>query len=104
MKEVSAEKWFIHDPDNILETAAGATHLSAAIVPREDLIFFEHKSKSVNIDFGFYGNEVTMEGEWVVYVLNTSLDEPWDEPIDRISANNFVEGVKNVQICVAKYT
>ncbi|PCM45800.1 hypothetical protein [Marinobacter sp. ANT_B65] len=104
MNEVSTEKWFIHDPDKIMKIAAGVTHLSAALEPREDLMFFEHKSKPLNIDFGFYGDEVTLEGEWVVCVLNTSLEEPWDDPIDRISSNSFVEGLKNVQSCVAKYT
>jgi len=63
MNEVSTGKWFIHDPDKILEIAAGATHLSTALDPREDLMFFEHKSKPLNIDFGFYSNEVTIEGE-----------------------------------------
>lgn len=104
MSEASFEEWFIHDPDNVLEVAAGATDLSAEVEPREDLMFLEHKSKPVNIDFGFYGNEATMEGEWVVYVLNTSLEEPWTAPIDRISSNSFLEGVKKVQDCLAKYT
>ena len=101
---MNTDKWFVYDPDQILEIAAGATHLSAALEPREDLMLFKHKTKPVNIDFGFYGDEVTATGEWVVYVLNTSLDEPWDNPVDRLSSNSFVEGLKNIQDSVLKHT
>ena len=104
MIEVDTETWSVHDPDRILEIALGKSHLSARVEPREDLLFFEHKSKPINVDFGFYGNEATFDGEWVVYVINTSLKEPWSQPLERMASSSFLKGIENVQNTVAKYT
>lgn len=104
MIEFDSKHWSVHDPDRILDIAAGQSHLSAALEPREDLMFFEHKSKPINIDFGFYGNEATLEGEWVVYVINRSFEEPWSQPLERIASNSLFEGIENIRSRLAKYT
>ncbi len=82
----------------------GKSHLSSGVEPREDLLFFEHKTKPISVDFGFYGNETTFNGEWVVYVINTSFEEPWSQPLERMASSSFLKAIENVQNTVAKYT
>ena len=78
---------------------------SGDIHPREDLLQFKHQNTSHIIDFGFYGDEVKLEGVWVVYVIDGKLKEDaWEDPLERIESKNFLDGIKNVQSMFNKYT
>lgn len=101
------QKWEAYDPDGILNCNIKEIEqkLSSKILcPREDLMYFDHKLKSLTIDFGFYGDEVTNEGEWVVYVIDTSEVEPWLSPIERLGSKEFICAISNIQKTIDKFT
>lgn len=109
MIEFDSKKWEFYDPDGILarsrDTISGLNFdlEKARIFPREDMMCFKHTEKSIIIDFGFYGDEVDLVGEWIVYVVDIALDGPWDAPIDRIKSKLFLDGINNVQSAIRKY-
>lgn len=110
MIKIDKSKWSVYDPDNILRYDRANFDLSmlkfsGAIHPREDLLQFKHQSSGHIIDFGFYGCEVKLEGSWVVYVIDGNLEaEAWDEPLERIESEGFLDGIDNVQSMFNKYT
>ena len=109
MIQVDKNIWSINDPDKVLSFDASdfdqsVLKFGGAIHPREDLLSFEHNSLNYLIDFGFYGSEITLDGSWVVYVIDTNHDEPWGEPVERIQSDRFLEGISYVQSMLTKYT
>ncbi len=110
MIDINESIWSIYDPDNILNYDRlrfdlSILEFSGDIHPREDLLQFEHQDTSCIIDFGFYGNEITLEGVWVVCVIDGKLKEAaWQHPLERIESKSFLDGIDNVQLMIEKYT
>lgn len=110
MIKCDKNKWNIHDPDSVF--TRDLTDLNEdsfqqdgnSIWPREDLIQMSHKLKNIIIDFGFYGDESTLEGNWTLYVINRDLDEPWEFPIEKKSFVNFQPGIDYLEDTIMKYS
>ena len=59
--------WKTYDPDEILSLDASEFNkrvigFSQKIHPRQDLLQFTHESTNIIIDFGYYGDEDSVDG------------------------------------------
>ena len=91
MIEFEKENWEIYDPDEVLnsENIDAAEQL---VDPREDVLQFSHKKKDLIVDFGFYANETSLGGEWIVYLIK---DKNWVSPFQKHRFDTFKAGVKS---------
>lgn len=109
MLKVDKRKWEVHDPDKVLSYERDVFDINiinffGEIGPREDLMAFTHKETNYIVDFGYYGSEVELDGYWIVYVIDTNMDEPWESPIERHDSKSFLDGIGNVHAMLEKYT
>lgn len=109
MFRIDESKWKIHDPDGILSYHFESFDVSdlkfgGVIHPREDMLSFTHKETSYIVDFGYYGCEVTMDGRFVVYVIDANLEDGWSNPIERHEENDFLEAILNLKAMYRKYS
>lgn len=109
MIQVDEKVWLIHDPDKVLTYDRKTFDTSIIkflgdIHPREDLLSFENRAKNYIVDFGYYGCEVALDGNWVVYVIDGNIEEPWEHPVERHETKGFLEGINNVELMLKKYT
>ena len=100
MIEFKKDNWKIYDPDELLksENIAAAEKL---VYPREDVLAFNHKFKDLIVDFGFYGNEATLEGEWVVYLIEGNN---WEKPIKENRFSAFKNGIESTIELLNEYS
>lgn len=110
MIEINPELWVIHDPDSVLSRdlsnfSESQFHTDEEnIWPREDLIQLKHKAKNLIIDLGFYGDEISLKGQWTVYVIDLNIEEPWYAPIEEKSFSRFLRGIEFLTEAISRYS
>lgn len=100
MIEFKKDNWQIYDPDELLSSENIAV-AGSLVYPREDVLAFNHKFKDLIVDFGFYGNETTLDGEWVVYLIE---GENWDNPVKENRFNTFKNGIESTIELLNEYS
>jgi len=101
--------WSARDPDNILLTTPDSINencfgFGKSIHPREDLLQFTNLNNEKIIDFGFYGDEIELNGKWIVFVVISGNPDAWYNPLERYEFKEFIDGVGKVQELLNKYT
>ena len=110
MIKFDSKIWKVHDPDNVISFKRDDFNElifqeeKGSIKPREDLIYFSNEEKKVTIDFGFYRNEANLEGEWISYVIDNSLENHWERSIEKFMSQSFFDGLNIVEKLLKKYS
>lgn len=90
MVQYSKKDWEAYDPDELLNSVDFQS-ASQKVFFREDVLAFNHVSKKILIDLGFYGSQEEQNGEWIVYVIG---DNDWGNPIIEKRYKSFSAALK----------
>ena len=109
MIDIDRKAWTIYDPDGILtfqleDFDSSTVGFLRDIHPREDLLQCNHKATNITVDFGYYGCEEALDGQYIVMVVDSNLEDAWEAPLERLPSTEFLEGIKILQTMISKYS